>query len=115
VGNRAQVVFQYELTDKEIYFYSHWDGLNLGGYMLANALVFAHDRWDDDAYCTRILVTKIVEEAGALEDLTGYGLTPFTIDSNNPDTIVNFERQMVWYMGEDRTFDEHVERYANKE
>lgn len=68
----ARVVFNIKQSD-ELYLclYSHW-----GEYSAlsdcANAIAKARPRWDDDSYCSRIIISQLIGEEWGNE--TGYGL-----------------------------------------
>jgi len=68
----ARVVFNFKQSD-DLYLclYSHWgEGSCLED--LATALDKARGRWDDETYCSRIIISSIIGEEWNQE--TGYGL-----------------------------------------
>ena len=68
----ARVVFNLKQSD-DLYLclYSHWgEGSCLED--LATALDKARPRWDDETYCSRIIISSIIGEEWNQE--TGYGL-----------------------------------------
>lgn len=62
--------------DLGVGIYTHWCGEELPG-MVRNALRKAKPRWDDSAYCTRIIFDNLLTQAGDHDQETGWGLYPY--------------------------------------
>ncbi len=75
-----------------IYLYTHWgaDGLE---ETLANSLIRAKSRWNDENYLARIIFTDMTRNVG--DELTGYGLAPYEIDPEFATLVVNLEKNTV--------------------
>jgi hypothetical protein len=54
-----------------VFLYSHWGGASQETD-LGEALGLAEGRWNDDAYGTRIIISRLTKDA--LESETGYGV-----------------------------------------
>lgn len=98
---RQNIELEYEETEARegnlIYIYSHWDGddkyLTSGlAHKLKNALA-RHERWDDEGYLARIIISEVLRDS--LDDETGYGIQPYEIDPEFPTIKVNFKAQTV--------------------
>jgi hypothetical protein len=59
---------------------------------LADAVIKARPRWNDNSYATRIAVSQLVGDQGNME--TGWGLSVNTIlDNEHRIPVVDFEQQ----------------------
>ena len=82
--------------DLSVNLYSHW-----GGYdrflNLANALAAAQPRWNDAAYCTRIIVSQLIGENW--DEETGFGLWASSehgmYGGDHPDIVINLVDKTV--------------------
>lgn len=103
---------KYPETKKEvnvIYIYSHWQGdKEYKDSELAGRLKKAlerRQRWDDESYLARIIVSEVIRNA--LDDETGYGIQPYEVDPEYPTIVVNLENQTVNGM----TYDEFINSF----
>lgn len=100
MGDRANVyIFDDNDPSKGIYFYTHYRGHIWHDY-LSSALEAGQGRWDDGAYLTRILATRMFADVAARE--TGGGISLDRIGDEYPILVVNIEKQVV-YLAADET------------
>ena len=90
MGDRGNIILNYKENGK-IYFYSHWTGSNLGE-ILKSALIRGKDRWDDDAYLSRIIFCEMIKDY-VLDD-TGFGISTSMGDGGN-EIEVDLDKQTV--------------------
>lgn len=103
MGDRANIRLVLEEDKPSLNLYTHW-----GGYrwhlQLADALKFGKNRWDDPAYLTRILISRLY--IGHAEDETGGGISFFQIGGDGyPLYIVDIPNQKVHQVDEDHPED----------
>ena len=90
MGDRANFVF-VQPNGETIVLYGHWAGHNMLA-KLADAVIKARPRWNDNSYATRIAVSQLVGDQWNLE--TGWGLSVNTIlDNEHRIPVVDFEQQ----------------------
>ena len=90
MGDRANFVFVQPNGDT-IVLYGHWAGHNMLA-KLADAVIKARPRWNDNSYATRIAVSQLVGDQWNME--TGWGLSVNTIlDNEHRIPVVDFEQQ----------------------
>jgi hypothetical protein len=90
VGDRANFVF-VQPNGETIVLYGHWAGHNMLA-KLADAVIKARPRWNDNSYATRIAVSQLVGDQWNME--TGWGLSVNTIlDNEHRIPVVDFEQQ----------------------
>lgn len=111
MGNRANVkVIQYE-NATPLYLYTHWSG-SIWNIELAKALKFGESRWDDEAYLTRILISRMYAED--VNETIGGGIgVDYIPDNENPIIIVDIGTRTVYLEGSEddaETFREYVSR-----
>ena len=103
MGDRRQIHFK----DMGIWYYTHWNGYCLLED-LQNAIDSAKDRWCDDSYCFRIILTSLFKK---YENTTiGAGILNEKMDTQydlNP--IVFIKTNQVEYNGETYSFEEFCE------
>lgn len=93
MGMRRNISFQYKDDEKpSIYLYTHWGAKGMEEE-LAKSLNRGRDRWGDESYLARIIITDITQYAG--NELTGYGISPYEIDPEFETLAVNLEKQTV--------------------
>jgi hypothetical protein len=98
MGDRANFGFRDHKEDI-LFVYGHWAGYKMLE-QLANALVHARPRWNDEAYATRICVSQLVNSEWDRE--TGWGLTINTIaDNEHKIPVVDWKKQTVTLYEED--------------
>jgi hypothetical protein len=71
MGDRANFGFR-QSNGETIVLYGHWAGHDMLGN-LAQAVLAAQPRWQDEAYATRIAISRLVGEQWL--DETGWGLS----------------------------------------
>lgn len=77
MGARCNFIFKDTTEGPWVVLYSHW-GETEWRRDLAIALDHAKPRWGDTSYCTRMVISKLLE--GSLLDETGYGI--WALDKN---------------------------------
>ena len=108
MGDRANLVISQTPVDAAqplaqvlpgtIVLYTHWGGHDLGPN-LAVALAAAENRWDDDGYASRIIVSLIVGADWAKE--TGHGLYCGSLgDNQHPILVLCFPSMRVLRYGQ---------------
>jgi hypothetical protein len=102
MGDRANVYVKMQYGEGGVYLYSHW-----GGYALPQTLQTAlqrHERWDDDAYLTRIIFCQMVK--GDEDGETGFGISAALCDNEHPIIHVDPAAGTVSFRPEDEIADE---------
>ena len=90
MGNRANFVFVDGAGDS-IVLYGHWAGHQMLG-RLADAVIAARSRWNDESYATRIAISQMVADDWNSE--TGWGLHVNEIgDNEHRIAIIDFDQQ----------------------
>lgn len=101
MGDRANVKIK-ERTGTSIYVYTHWEG-HEWPEKLREALKAGRERWHDDQYLQRFLITELCKEA---DGLTGYGVSTFRGDNEHDVFEVDMKEQKVRKLSEDGWFDD---------
>lgn len=119
MGDRGNIVIRQhgnEGDGKLIYVYTHWHGYKLPK-LLQDALK-RKERWADESYLTRIIVSEIIKAVG-INDPTGCGISTYLCDNEYPLLVVDSEEGTVSVWNEDLevefaklTFDEYCELVA---
>jgi hypothetical protein len=123
MGDRHNVGIR---TDGHVLFiYAHNGFDSPAGYdagflkNVATALNSAKPRWNDDAYGTRIVTSRLLN--GAADSVLGYGISIDTVhDNEHKIPVIDWETQRVYLTEDGRkattivswTFDEFVQKYA---
>ena len=90
MGDRANFVF-VQPNGETIVLYGHWAGHNMLA-KLADAVIAARPRWNDNSYATRIAISQLIGDQWNME--TGWGLSVNTIqDNEHKIPVVDFEQQ----------------------
>ena len=90
MGDRANFGF-VQSNGETIVLYGHWAGYNMLG-KLADAVIKARPRWNDESYATRIVISQLIGDQWNME--TGWGLTVNNIlDNEHKIAIVDFKQQ----------------------
>lgn len=107
----ARVIFNIKQTDESfICLYSHW-----GEYTAledtARALNKARERWDDETYAARIIISQIIGDKW--DDELGFGLWV----SNEPCTdemwvLIDLPNQTVTAQDGEHTFEQFVNYHS---
>ena len=99
MGDRANIgVIMRDFHDTDganttvVFFYSHWGGSQIEE-TLADALDRGRGRWSDDSYLARIIFSEMIKDQ--ILDDTGYGMSIYVGDNENPILIVDLENQLV--------------------
>ena len=90
MGDRANFGFKDSKGDT-IFLYGHWAGHDMLAN-LANAVSAAQPRWTDEAYATRICISRMVAEDWTQE--TGWGLSVNRIlDNEHKIPVIDWSAQ----------------------
>ena len=90
MGDRANFGF-VQSNGQTIVLYGHWAGHNMLG-KLADAVIKARPRWNDESYATRIAISQLIGDQWNME--TGWGLSVNQIqDNEHKIAIVDFRQQ----------------------
>jgi hypothetical protein len=90
MGDRANFGF-VQSNGQTIVLYGHWAGYNMLG-KLADAVIKARPRWNDESYATRIVISQLIGDQWNME--TGWGLSVNQIqDNEHKIAIVDFKQQ----------------------
>lgn len=107
MGDRANILVQeYRDSEQGIYLYTHWSGERLP-YLLQEVLS-RRARWNDGAYLTRMIFSKMVEKN--ISDETGYGISLHIPDneSGRPIIKVYISQQIVNIGRGSWTFEDYI-------
>jgi hypothetical protein len=90
MGDRANFGF-VQPNGQTIVLYGHWAGHQMLG-RLADAVIAARPRWNDEGYATRIAISQLIGDQWNME--TGWGLYVNEIaDNEHKIAIVDFRQQ----------------------
>lgn len=90
MGNRANFAFVDNKGDA-IVLYGHWAGSDMLKN-LADAVGHARSRWNDSAYATRIVTSRLIGDQWNME--TGWGLTVNEIlDNEHKIPVIDWNQQ----------------------
>lgn len=93
MGDRANIVLVgTSYGGKEhspIYLYTHWSGLEWPE-MLRKALTVARPRWNDEAYCNRILIGELYSDLFSEKSETGGGVSTYGIGQEYDNIEVHY-------------------------
>lgn len=91
MGDRAN--FGFRQTDGSvIYLYGHWAGHEMMA-RLADALIAAHPRWNDEMYATRIAISTMIGEEWNQE--YGWGIANHIGDNEHSIPVVDWNAKTV--------------------
>lgn len=105
MGDRANIEMKEE-GQPSIFFYTHWAGTELP-QTLQDALKRGADRWDDSPYLGRIIFCELVKDA--INQDTGYGISPYICDGENRVLEVDSSKQTVTHKDKVWTFKEFID------
>jgi hypothetical protein len=91
MGDRTNTVFRMA-DGSDIVLYQHWGGENMLAH-LAAALNAAEARWDDESYCTRIVISDLIGDNWSRG--TGYGLNTRIMDNEHSVPVLDFSDNTV--------------------
>jgi hypothetical protein len=107
MGDRANVKMIYgdgpEGECGPVYFYTHWGGSELPETV--QTALRKRWRWDDESYLARIIFCEVVGD-GEWKHETGFGVSPYEYDLENPTVEVDCPNQMIRIEGREWTFEE---------
>ena len=96
MGMRQNVKLTYS-EGAPVYVYSHWDGEDdRNNSPLAHKVrsaIARRERWDDESYLARIIISEILKKE--IDGEIGYGIAPYEIDPDFPTIEVDLERKQV--------------------
>lgn len=101
MGARINYVFKDSLTHPSVVLYSHW-GETEWQRDIAMALEHAKPRWIDSSYCTRMMVSYLIQDC-VLEE-TGFGL--YAVNGPNYElmdttVVIDMNNKTVYEVGSD--------------
>lgn len=103
MGDRGTIRLVLEEDKPPLNLYTHWSGY-VWHIRLAEALKFGRNRWNDPAYLTRILITRLYSDI--VTDETGGGISFYQIMGDGyPLYIVDIPKQTVSAVNEDHPED----------
>lgn len=92
MGDRRQIKLVYNGNDEqpagELYIYTHWHGSELE-LIVANALDRGRDRWTDETYLARIIISEVIKASG-IDETTGVGIAPYFMDTSYGEFTIDF-------------------------
>lgn len=114
MGDRANFGFQDRKGDT-VFLYGHWAGYKMLEN-LANAVVKAQSRWNDESYATRICISQLINEDWPGE--TGWGITVNELcDNEHRIPIINWSKGKFTLVEEDlqtEVFSMSLENFVEK-
>ncbi len=105
MGCRGNIQIQFS-NNKSIYFYTHWRGSAIKE--IVQCALRRRVRWGDEAYLARIIFCELVK--GYESEETGYGITPYIADNENPIVKVSPHTQTVHVGRKAYTFEEFINK-----
>lgn len=91
MGDRAN--FGFRQTDGSvIYLYGHWAGYEMMA-RLADALIAAEPRWNDESYATRIAISNMIGEEWNQE--YSWGIANHIGDNEHSVPVVDWQNKTV--------------------
>ena len=98
MGNRANFVFVQD-SGETIVLYGHWAGYDMLKN-LADAVVHARPRWNDDSYATRIAISNLIGEEWP--NTTGWGISVNQLgDNEHKVPVIDWTNQTFTLYEED--------------
>jgi hypothetical protein len=101
MGARINYVFKDSLTHPSVVLYSHW-GETEWQRDIAMALEHAKPRWIDASYCTRMMISYLIQDC-VLEE-TGFGI--YAVNGPNYElmettVVIDMNNKTVYEVGSD--------------
>jgi hypothetical protein len=90
MGDRGNIVMQFE-GEQRIFLYTHWNGSGIAG--VVRRALSRRQRWDDDAYLTRIIFDELTQGQQGKE--TGFGISVQPPDNSHDFVVVDVGAQAV--------------------
>jgi len=106
----ARTTYTFRTNSQDLNLYSHYGGEDKAE-TFARALANAKDRWSDESYFIRIMVSQIVGEDWGESTGFGLGVNQEFEESYSPLTCYP-ERRAIDYQGEAFSYPEFIERYS---
>ena len=94
MGDRANCIVHQNTFDKDlppVWLYTHWGGSEL--LATVQQAIQRRERWDDDAYLTRIIFDTM--SAGQQGNETGFGISTGECDNSYDYVVVDPGKQQV--------------------
>lgn len=91
MGMRRNIELTYS-NDQKIYLYTHW-GAETMEEELKNALERGINRWCDESYLARIIISEFIKD-DILSD-TGFGIAPYVMEEEYPTIRVDLKNGSV--------------------
>ena len=91
MGDRSNIVVMQD-NNQSVWLYGHWmgeDAISVVGEVLNKKL-----RWTDAPYLTRMLFSKMTENA--FDEETGFGISTAMQDNEYPIIVLNPRTQEAW-------------------
>jgi len=114
MGDRANFGFR-QSNENVVFLYGHWAGHRMLEN-LADVVLTAKPRWDDEAYATRICISNLV--ADEWSSLTGWGITVNELaDNEHKVPVIDWKNKTFTLMEEDLetvVFSTSLESFVNK-
>ena len=107
---RHMVLYEDDEVDPFLYVYTHHAGSGLKE-TVANGLARGRERWRDEPYLARILVSEMF--GPDIYDNLGYGLSGKYLDSEHPDIQVYLSSKRVVIDDQVWDFDEFVRDFKS--
>jgi len=113
MGARINFVFKDVEDEAHVVLYSHW-GETEWQRDLSMALDHAKPRWSDYAYCTRMVISYLMQDS-ILEE-TGFGMYAITgtnFDLGDTTVVIDIAKETIHQVGSDTkvNWDSFVQAY----
>ncbi len=106
MGARTNINLSFGEEGK-INIYLHWGGED-GPKIVAQALERGRDRWDDESYLARIIISEAVKFAG-INDPTGCGISPGEpVEEEYETQYINLKEQTA----NDRPYQKYIDYHS---
>jgi hypothetical protein len=106
----ARTTYTFRTNGQDLNLYSHWGGESKT-QTFADALSKAEDRWTDESYFIRIMVSQIVGEDWG--ETTGFGLgVNQEFEESYSPLICHPQRMVIDFAQESFTYPEFIERFG---
>ena len=109
MGDRSQIAVKH--SEGRIYLYSHWDGALI--YQKLARVLARRDRWTDEEYLTRMILSEMVKDS--IDKSTGYGIGLSEHgDIEHPIPVLDVSKGTISWEGPEHkemsnmTFDEFI-------
>jgi len=114
MGDRANFGFR-QSNENVVFLYGHWAGHRMLEN-LADCVLTAKPRWNDEAYATRICISNLIADEWTSE--TGWGITVNELSDNEHKVpVIDWKNKTFTLMEEDlqtEVFSISLESFVNK-